>query len=133
MQDSEVSKSHREFSVRSDGAVEHEAMSGAVHWLHAETLILHLKQVHIVLVVLVMAGGLPEFEVEHVGTDDLLVTSYSVFFSHKFEEAVVNFSTIGIPETTSRGKHMEMEQVLMFSNDSMISLCCFFHKMYIFI
>jgi hypothetical protein len=70
VENTEVTKPDGQLSVGSDGVVEHQAMARAVHRLHAETAVLNLEQIDVVLVVLVMARGLPELEVEHVGGND---------------------------------------------------------------
>ena len=78
VQHSEVSISDRQFSVRPDSAVKHQAMAWTIHGLHSESLILDFQDEHVVLVVLVMAWSLPQLEIEDVGRQDLTVSSHSV-------------------------------------------------------
>jgi hypothetical protein len=44
-----------------------------------------LEQIDVILVVLVMAGSLPELQVEHVRGDDLLISSHSVLSSNQLD------------------------------------------------
>lgn len=67
VKNSEVSETEGQVSVRTDGAVEHQTMPGAVHGLHTETLVLRLEQEDVVFVVGVMTRDLPQLNVEHVG------------------------------------------------------------------
>ena len=66
VQNTKVTVPDRKVSVRADGVVEHEAMAGAVHGFDTESLVLRLEEENIILVVGVMTGHLPEFEVVHV-------------------------------------------------------------------
>lgn len=84
MENSEVSHSQRKFSVRSNRAVEHEAVTRAVHGLHSEALILDLEQEDVVLIVFVMTTGLPELQVVHIGRNNFFVASNLVLVSHEF-------------------------------------------------
>lgn len=77
-------------------------MAWAVHWLHAETLVLNLKQVDVVFIVLVVTRSLPKLEVEHVGSDDLIVSTNTVLITDQFDELVVDLGTVRIPETAAR-------------------------------
>ena len=56
-------------------------MAWAIHRLHTESLTLNLEQINIVLVVLVVTRSLPEFQIEHVGGNYLLISSDSVLVS----------------------------------------------------
>jgi len=76
-------------------------MTWTVHWFHTESLILYLKAENIFLVVDVMAGGLPQFEVENVWRNDFLISSNSVLLLNHINKVVVNPSTFWIHESTS--------------------------------
>lgn len=81
MKYAEIRESERKLAVRSKLIVEHEAVTWAVHWLHSESLVLNLQQEEIFLVLIVVAGGLPKFEVENVGGGNFLESSDSVLLS----------------------------------------------------
>jgi len=101
VQNTEIGVSEWQLSVSSLGVSEHEAMTWAVHRLHTESLILYLKDEDVVLVVEVMTGCLPQFEVENVGGDDLGISSNSVLLLNHGHKVVVNPSTFWIHECTS--------------------------------
>jgi len=46
---------------------------------------------------------------------------------HQF---VVNMGSVGVEESGSRRKVVEMEKTLLFSDSLVASLCCFFMDMY---
>lgn len=54
-------------------------VSGTVHGLQGELLLLHLKGEHVLAVVLPVARGHPEAAIEDVGSHDLLESSSPVF------------------------------------------------------
>lgn len=103
MEDTKVSEPNRHVSVGADLIVEHQAMSGAVHRLHSEALLLHLEHEEVLLVVSVMAGSLPELQVEDIGRDGLLVTSDAVLSSNQFRELVVDLGSLRVEESATRG------------------------------
>ena len=70
MQHSELGHPDGELLVRSLPRVEDEAVTGTVHGLESELGLLDVEQEHVVLVVVVVTGLLPEIDVEHVGGDD---------------------------------------------------------------
>ena len=49
-----------------DSVVKDETMSGAVHGLEAELLLLHLETEHVVGVQVPVTGGLPQLGIVHV-------------------------------------------------------------------
>ena len=102
MENAEITESDWQFSVRSYSVVKHETMTRAIHRLHAKSLGFNFKQIDIILIVFVMAGSLPQFKIEHIGSDNLTVSSYSVLGSYKVHKLVVYLSSMGVPETTTR-------------------------------
>ena len=103
-------------------------MTWAIHGFHSEALMLDLEHVDVVLVVLVVTTGLPQFEVVHIGSDYLRVAPHSILFSDHFSQAVVDLSSVGVPENTTRGQVVMVEELLMLTNDTVITLRCFFNK-----
>ena len=69
-----------------------------------------------------MSGSLPEFEVEHIGSDDLVVSSHSVLSSDQVNELVVYLGTVGVPEPATGREHVMREQILRFPDNTVISL-----------
>ena len=68
--DTKLGHADRELLVAAVARVEDEAVAGAVHRLQRPLLLLDVEHEHVVLVVLPVAGGLPEPGVEHVRRDD---------------------------------------------------------------
>jgi hypothetical protein len=60
MEDTEVTETDRELTVRSHSAIEHQAMAGTVHRLHSETLTLDLEEIDVVLIILIVTRSFPE-------------------------------------------------------------------------
>lgn len=68
-------------------------VSGAVHWLESEGLLLGLEGKHVLTVVLPVARGLPQFAVVDVGCHDLLETPLPVLALPKTEQCFLTKST----------------------------------------
>jgi hypothetical protein len=103
-------------------------MARAIHRLHSKTLILYFEQKYVVFVVLIVAGGLPQLEIEHIGRYDFLIASHSIFLPQEVSKLVVNLGSIRIPKSTSWRQMVEVEKVLMLSHDSVISFSGFLDK-----
>jgi hypothetical protein len=64
--------------------------------------VLYLEQVDVVLVVLVVTRSLPQLQVEHIGSNDLVVPPDTVLSANKLDKLVVDLGAVGIPEGTPR-------------------------------
>jgi hypothetical protein len=73
----------------------------AVHGLHTESLTLNFKEIDIILVVLVMTRSLPQFEIEHIRSNDFLISSHSVLISNQFDQLVINLRAMRVPKSAS--------------------------------
>lgn len=124
VQSSEISHSNRQFFVRVGLVLEHEAVAGAVHGLQALALdllaFLGLDQVEVVLIVLVVAGYLPEVGVEDVGGDHLFVPVLRVLFPHEVKQFVVNVRAVGKKEGRTGGEVAEEKQLLLSAQFSVV-------------
>ena len=78
VEDTELGHTDGKLLVTTVARVEDEAVTGAVHWLERPFVFLDVEGEHVVLVVLPMAGRLPQFRVEHVGGDDFLVPALEI-------------------------------------------------------
>jgi diacylglycerol kinase len=103
-------------------------MTWAVHGLHAKTLMLNLEQIDVILVVLIVTGSLPELKVEHIGSDNLVISTDAILISDQVNEFVVDLSSVRIPESATRRKDMMSEEILMLANNTVISFCRFFNE-----
>lgn len=70
VEDAELSHTDGQLLVRAVARVENEAVAGAVHRLQSPLLLLDVEREHVVLVVLPVAGRLPQFRVVHVRRDN---------------------------------------------------------------
>lgn len=80
-----------------------------------------LKHEEIIFIVLVVARDLPEINVEHVGSDHLLVASSKVLVSHEINKPVIDFGPMGEEKGTAWGKPIEEEETLGLANDPVVS------------
>ena len=96
-------------------------MAGAVHGFQAELVLLDGEGEHVILVVLPMAGRLPQLGVVHVGRADLIIPSLPVLGTQERLEGVVDPLTVREEETGARRKLMEEEELLLASDLPMIS------------
>ena len=103
-------------------------MTRAIHWLHTEPLSFNLEQIDVIFVVLVVARCLPELEIKHIGSDNLIVSSHSVLCPDEINKLVVDLSTVRVPETATRRELVMGEQMLLFSNNTVIPLCCLLNQ-----
>lgn len=78
VQDTELSHTDRQLLVAAIATVKDETVSRTVHGLQRPLLLLDGESKHVVLVVLPVAGRLPEFGIGHIRGDDFLVTSLEV-------------------------------------------------------
>lgn len=58
--------------------VKHQAVTWAVHWLHAELEAFYIEHEHVVLIVLVVTGALPQVHIVDIGRNNFLETAYMV-------------------------------------------------------
>ena len=68
--EAELGHAYRQLLVTAVTSVEDETVAGAVHRLERPFLLLNVEREHVVLVVLPVSGGFPQFGVVHVGGDD---------------------------------------------------------------
>lgn len=122
VENTEISNSPWELSVRTLSVAESETVTGAVHWLETEILLLNLNLEHVLRVVLPMAGSLPQIDVVHVWSNDLFVSTGPVLLTQKLEKGVVDFGTVWQEEARSGGELVEEEEFLLLTNLSVITL-----------
>lgn len=67
VQHTKLGETERQLSVAAFSAVENDTMTGAVHWLEREIVLVHLELEHVLGVVLPMSRRLPQLRVENVG------------------------------------------------------------------
>ena len=62
-----------------------------------------------------------------------MIASDSVLFSAQVHKLVVNVSALGVPEGAARRHIKVSEELLLLSNDAMVTLFCLFAEMNIFV
>ena len=154
--DAEVGDAPGEFAVGALFVAEHQAVSWAVHGFEREDAFVFVFDFrdglavgfvvgqrhgvggvvfddhpeHVVLVVLPVAGDLPEFGVVHVGGLDFLVAAIPVLFADHVLEGVEDARAVGEEEGGTRGHFAEHEQLLLFADELVVSLFGFFEEVF---
>lgn len=70
MQNTEFCHTNGQFFVAAIATVEDKTVTGTVHGLKTEFLLVNVKDEHIVFVILPVTRSFPQLAVEHVGRDD---------------------------------------------------------------
>jgi hypothetical protein len=103
--------------------VEHEAVSGTVHGLDSViSLLAHLDEEHVLLVLVIVAADLPKLDVVHVGRDDLLVAADEVLLAQKIGELVIDACTVRVEERGAWREVVEEEELLLLADSSVVAL-----------
>ncbi len=103
-------------------------MTRAVHGLHAKLALVDFGEVHIVDVVVVVAGGLPERDVHDLGSDDLTVVILLVEVADVLDEPVIDDRALGIKEGRGGCLGQEREKLELFSELAVVALLGFFDE-----
>lgn len=106
--------------------IKHEAMARTVHWLKAVFFSFFLNEENVLLVLEVMTTFHPKFRVVNVWTNNFIVTSDFILRSHQLDQSVVNDSSVGFEQSATSRQLSEVEQMLLWTNVSVISFCQLF-------
>mmetsp|Transcript_31380 Transcript_31380/g.43544 ORF Transcript_31380/g.43544 Transcript_31380/m.43544 type:complete len:284 (+) Transcript_31380:1044-1895(+) len=124
VQHSKVCQPQRQLAERPLPHVEHDAVAGAVHGLEAKLLLVDVETEHIFLVVVCVAGGLPQLEVVDVGRDNLVILKLPVLLAQVLHEGVVDACTVGEEKGGARGEMVEEEELLLQPYHAVVALLC---------
>ena len=106
------------------GFVDHH-VGEAVHRLDAETLLVNLGEIHVLAVVLVMPGALPQFRLEYLGTNDNVVTALEMFFTFEIFKYGAQHGPFGMPYGKAGANFIgKGKQVQLFPQLAMIAALC---------
>mmetsp|Transcript_36162 Transcript_36162/g.70286 ORF Transcript_36162/g.70286 Transcript_36162/m.70286 type:complete len:649 (+) Transcript_36162:65-2011(+) len=132
VQHAEVGEAHREVLVRAGLVLEHQAVAGAVHGLHAVLVLVdRLEQEHVLAVVLVVPRGLPQVAVVDVGRDHLREAALAVAPADEGDQLVVDPRPVR-EEEAGPGRHrVEEEQPLLLADLAVIVLCGLLQKAHV--
>lgn len=122
MEDTKVGETDGQLTVGALAGAENQAVTGAVHGLDGPILVLALEGKHTLLVVLPVTRGTPQVNVVNVGGDDLLEATAAVLGADELLEAVVNAGAVREHEGRARGVLMPHEELLVLSNETMVTL-----------
>mmetsp|Transcript_5666 Transcript_5666/g.21354 ORF Transcript_5666/g.21354 Transcript_5666/m.21354 type:complete len:280 (-) Transcript_5666:986-1825(-) len=131
MQRRKISKPHGKLSVTPLFVSKHETMSWAIHRLESHAFlsvfILLVHQKHVISVVCPMPRCFPQFLVEHLWRNYLLVATKPVFSTHHVNQSGKYTCTMRQKEGISRRSTVEHPEFLFGSHNSVISLCTLCH------
>ena len=128
-----VGKAKGKVPKRANLIVEHKAVAGTVHGLHAEALTLNLPHKHVFLVGGVVARRLPELEVENVGRVDLVVAADTILVPDQLHKLIVDLGTVRVEERTARRELMRVEEVLGAAHVPVVTLLCLLLELDVFV
>ncbi len=109
-------------AVGAGTALVDEAGARAVHRLDGAVLLINLGRVHVGLVVVPVAGGLPEPARQDDGGVHLLVAVGLLHLHPVLLEGVVDLHAVGQPEGEARAEVREHEEVHLLADAAMIAL-----------
>ena len=121
----ELAVADRQVAVAVQALVEHLHVAGAVHRLHRVGPLLGLGEEHVVLVVVPVAGALPQLDVEDLRAAHLAVTGVAVDAAHVLLDHLPDAPALRVPEHQARRLFLQVEQVLLLADPPMIALLCF--------
>eukprot|EP00053_Salpingoeca_punica_P013384 m.120929 g.120929 ORF g.120929 m.120929 type:complete len:748 (-) comp16189_c0_seq1:23-2266(-) len=122
VQHAKVGEANGQLLVRADAVAEHQAVARAVHRLQSKLLLLHFKAEHVVLVVVPVAGGLPQPDVVHVGADDLSEAALPVLGLDEGDQLVVDVGAARQEEAAARRELVEEEELLLLADLAVVAL-----------
>jgi hypothetical protein len=116
VEDAEVSHSPGEVTEVHVLVGKNLAVTGAVHGLEAEHLLLDLEGEHVLLVVSPVTGLLPQVGLVHVGRHDLIEATLLILSLDEVDKSIVN--TGAVREHKGRSwRHFIPEEQLLLSTD----------------
>ena len=120
MEAPEVGEAHGQLAVRPEPLLEHQVMPGTVHRLDAELPLLDLREVHVLAVVLVVAGDLEQLGVIDLRGHDLVVPAAAVLLPEIREKPVVDDGSLRQEERGCRRERVEREELELPAELAMI-------------
>lgn len=134
MKNTKISETNRKLTVTSFLVAKHQTMAGTIHRLQGKLFLVNLETKHVFLVLLSVAGLIPELQVEHVGCNDFgepsvgvlgLVTNskqakreqtfHPFTYLDQVHQSIVDTSTMRKHKSGTRRQFMEEEKLLFLS------------------
>ena len=120
----EIGVAQGQVAVAVDAVLEHDAMGGTVHGLEAvaSLVVTPVEEEHVLLVVGVVTGNLPQLDVVHVRRDHFRVATHAVLLPNHLHQLVVNQRALGEEEGAAGRDFEVVKQILLAADDAMVPL-----------
>ena len=133
MDQAEFSHAHGEITIAVDIALIDQDAAGAVHRFDGIGLFIDGGEIHVIAVVIPVAGLFPEVTVEDQRCHDFIVIGFVMEFMPELEQVVAQDHSLGMEEREARAFFVEAEQVELFAQFAMVAFFSFFHHLQVFI
>ena len=121
----ELAVADRQVAVAVQTLVEDLHVAGAVHGLHRVGPLLGLGEEHVLLVVVPVAGLLPQGDVEDLRAAHLAVAAVAVDPAHVLLDHLPDRPALRVPEHQARPLFLQMEQALGLADAAVVALLGF--------
>ena len=118
----ELGEAQRQLAVGAAAALVDQQAAGAVHRLHREGLLVDRGEVHVVLVVLPVAGALPELAAQDLRGAHLLVAGPHVLRAPVVDHGVPEAHALGVEEGEAGALLVEAEEVEVAAQAAVVAL-----------
>ena len=131
--DSQLAHPQRQIPVGAGLGFIDQNTAGAVHGFDGEIFLVDDRGVHIFLIMIPVAGGLPQMTAQHDGGGNLHITGLPVDFSPVIQQLIFQHHAVGKEERKSRAFLPEHEQSQLFSQLSVVALFGFLQHVKVFL
>ena len=118
----ELAVADRQVAVAVQALVEDLHMAGAVHGLHRVGPLLGFGEEHVLLVVVPMAGLLPQAHVQDLRAAHLAIAAVAVDPAHVLLHRLPDRPALRMPEHQARGLFLQVEQLLLLADPAVVAL-----------
>ncbi|CAM5197645.1 hypothetical protein CDEN61S_00385 [Castellaniella denitrificans] len=117
----EFAVAQRQFAVGVQAGVEDLHVARTVHGLQAVHAVLGLRREHVFLVIVPVAGLLPQGQVQDLRRLDFLVAVVLVHLAHVLLDLLPDRPALGVPEDQARRLVLEVEQVQLAADAAVVA------------
>ena len=122
----ELTIADRQVAVAVQALVEHLHVARAVHRLERVGALLRFGEEHRVLVVVPVAGFLPQAHVQDLRAAHFAVAGLAVHLAHVLLDHLPQRPALGVPEHQARRLFLQVEQVLLLADAAVVAHLGFF-------
>ena len=101
--------------------------AGAVHGFDRKILLINHRGIHVILIVIPVAGSLPQMTVQHNRSRNLHISGLIVDLMPVIQKCIFQHHSLRQEEGESRSLFAHHKESQLFSQFSVIPLLCFFH------